>query len=134
MALLATQKTNKKSLVEANSVLKKAKDHGKIIGYKKINYNLSLEADHIDYEIKQILFSTNIRKKYQLAKMNNGNYLVYKINSINYPKNVEKFSSQNNKYSNFIINTRSDSEYSNFYDSIKNDADIKINEDYFDLD
>jgi len=134
MALLVTQKTNKKSLIEANSVLKKAKDHGKIIGYKKINYNLSLEADHIDNEIKQILFSTNIRKEYQLAKMNNGNYLVYRINSINYPKNVEKFSSQNNKYSNFIINTRSESEYSNFYDTIKNDADIKINEDYFDLD
>ena len=66
--------------------------------------------------------------------MTNGDYLVYNVESISYPKDTKKIYTDDNQFSNFIINTRSESEYNVFQQTLKNNADIKINENYLNLD
>ena len=55
------------------------------------------------------------------------------MDNITYPENLKNIDEQND-FSNFVLNTRSESEFSLFYDSIKSKKDIEINKDYLDKD
>lgn len=66
--------------------------------------------------------------------MDNGDYLIYTVDSIEYPENIEEVYKKDNEFSNFIINTRSESEYSLFQQILKSNANIEINENYINLD
>ena len=54
--------------------------------------------------------------------MTNGDYLVYNVESISYPKDTKKIYTDDNQFSNFIINTRSESEYNVFQQTLKNNV------------
>ena len=132
--LLITQQAAERALSAAKNIRDKLNDKVEIFEYQKNNFNLSLSSNDADSRIKQIIFGSNITKKYQYTKMTNGDYLVYNVESISYPKDTKKIYTDDNQFSNFIINTRSESEYNVFQQTLKNNADIKINESYLNLD
>ena len=81
----------------------------------------------------KIIFSSNINKGFSYKKLDNNDYVVFVVDNITYPKNLKNIDEQND-FSNFVLNTRSESEFSLFYDSIKSKKDIEINKDYLDKD
>lgn len=134
-ALLITQKTDKESLMEATKIKNIINDNSlEKINFERIDFSLSLNSDHVRNEIKKVIFSNNVSDKYKVIKIDSGDYLVYKINFIRFPEGTEKFLNQKNEYSNFISNTRSESEYNTFYDLMRSSANIKMNREYLELD
>jgi len=106
----------------------------KITDYKVITFNLSLNSDDVDSRIKKTIFGSNILNEYKSIKMDNGDYLIYIIDSIEYPKNLKEVYTKDNEFSNFITNTRSESEYTLFQQALKANVKIDINEDYLNSD
>ena len=134
LILLTKQRANSEALSKAKNIrIRLNNENDETLEYKKNNFNLSLNSKDIQNEMKRIFFSVGVTESYQYVKMDNDDYLVYKIDSISYPKNTEKLYKENNEFANFIINTRSESEYNVFHEQLKNNANIKINESYLNL-
>ena len=60
-------------------------------------------------------------------------YLIFNVSNITYPKDIDKLDNTNDYY-NFVINTRSESEFNLFYDNVSSQLDVVINKDYMDRD
>ena len=134
VALLQIQESNKKILADTKLIRDNLNDTGELTEYKKITFDLALNSDELESRIKKIIFGNNIMNEYQSIKMDNGDYLIYTVDSIEYPENIEEVYKKDNEFSNFIINTRSESEYSLFQQILKSNANIEINENYINLD
>ena len=101
--------------------------------YKLIAFNDGIDSKELSDNIKKIIFSSNINKGFSYRKLDDNNYVVFVVDNITYPENLKNIDEQND-FSNFVLNTRSESEFSLFYNSIKSKKDIEINKDYFDKD
>ena len=134
LALLKTQKSTKNILSTSNLIRDNLNSTNKITDYKVITFNLSLNSDDVDSRIKKTIFGSNILNEYKSIKMDNGDYLIYIIDSIEYPKNLKEVYTKDNEFSNFITNTRSESEYTLFQQALKANVKIDINEDYLNSD
>ena len=134
LALLKTQKSTKNILSTSNLIRDNLNSTNKITDYKAITFNLSLNSDDVDSRIKKTIFGSNILNEYKSIKMDNGDYLIYIIDSIEYPKNLKEVYTKDNEFSNFITNTRSESEYTLFQQALKANVKIDINEDYLNSD
>ena len=132
--MLQIQESNKKILADTKLIRDNLNDTGELTEYKKITFDLALNSDELESRIKKIIFGNNIMNEYQSIKMDNGDYLIYTVDSIEYPENIEEVYKKDNEFSNFIINTRSESEYSLFQQILKSNANIEINENYINLD
>jgi len=132
--LLLTQKTNKK-IISKSQDLRDNLNAGLPIEnqYKLITFNDAIDSKELSDNIKKIIFSSNINKGFSYRKLDDNNYVVFVVDNITYPENLKNIDEQND-FSNFVLNTRSESEFSLFYNSIKSKKDIEINKDYFDRD
>ena len=133
-SLLLTKKTNKK-IISKSQGLRDNLNAGLPIEnqYKLITFNDSIDSKELSDNIKKIIFSSNINKGFSYRKLDDNNYVVFVVDNITYPKNLKNIDEQND-FSNFVLNTRSESEFSLFYDSIKSKKDIEINRDYLEKD
>jgi peptidyl-prolyl cis-trans isomerase D len=133
-SLLLTQKINKKIISKSQS-LRDNLNAGLPIEnqYKLIIFNDDIDSKELSDNIKKIIFSSNINKGFSYRKLDDNNYVVFVVDNITYPENLKNIDKQND-FSNFVLNTRSESEFSLFYDSIKSKKDIETNKDYLDKD
>ena len=100
------------------------------ISFKK--FNGTMDSEDISNDLKEIFFSTTAETGFLTSKINN-NYLIYNIDAVTYPDDIEKIKNSDDYY-NFVLNTRSESEFNLFYNNISSNLDIIINNDYMDRD
>ena len=133
-SLLLTKKTNKK-IISKSQGLRDSLNAGLPIEnqYKLIAFNDGIDSKELSDNIKKIIFSSNINKGFGYRKLDDNNYVVFVVDNITYPENLKNINERND-FSNFVLNTRSESEFSLFYDSIKSKKDIETNKDYLDKD
>ena len=91
-----------------------------------------MDSEDISNDLKEIFFSTTAETGFLTSKINN-NYLIYNIDAVTYPDDIEKIKNSDDYY-NFVLNTRSESEFNLFYNNISSNLDIIINNDYMDRD
>lgn len=133
-SLLLSQKTN-------NEIISKSQDLRDNLNaglpiedqYKRIAFNDSIDSKELSDNIKEIIFISNINKGFSYKKLDNNDYVVFVVDNITYPEN-RKDIDEYNDFSNFVLNTRSESEFNLFYDYIKSKKDIEINNDYLNKD
>jgi hypothetical protein len=132
--LLLTQKTNKE-IISKSQDLRDNLNAGLPIKnqYKRITFNDSIDSKELSDNIKKIIFISNINKGFSYKKLDNNDYVVFVVDNITYPENPKDIDEYND-FSNFVLNTRSESEFNLFYDYIKSSKDIEINNDYLDKD
>lgn len=92
----------------------------------------TLDSEDIDNRLKEIFFSTSSETGYLTAKLGN-NYLIYNVDGVIYPEDISKIENSDDYY-NFVLNTRSESEFNLFYNNIKSNLNILINNEYMDRD
>ncbi len=92
----------------------------------------TLDSEDIDNRLKEIFFSTSSETGYLTAKLGN-NYLIYNVDDVIYPEDISKIENSDDYY-NFVLNTRSESEFNLFYNNIKSNLNILINNEYMDRD
>ncbi len=92
----------------------------------------TLDSEDLENNLKEIFFSTSTETGFLTAKLDN-NYLIYNIDAVTYPQDISKIENSDDYY-NFVLNTRSESEFNLFYNNIKSNLDIVINNDYMDRD
>jgi len=133
-SLLLTQKTNKE-IISKSQDLRDNLNAGLPIKnqYKRIAFNDSIDSKELSDNIKKIIFISNINKGFSYEKLDNNDYVVFVVDNITYPENLKDID-EHSDFSNFVLNTRSESEFSLFYDSIKSKKDIETNKDYLDKD
>jgi len=101
--------------------------------YKRIAFNDSIDSKELSDNIKKIIFISNINKGFSYEKLDNNDYVVFVVDNITYPENLKDID-EHSDFSNFVLNTRSESEFNLFYNYIKSSKDIEINNDYLDKD
>ena len=133
-SLLLTQKTNKE-IISKSQDLRDNLNAGLPIKnqYKQITFNDSIDSKELSDNMKKIIFISNINKGFSYKKLDNNDYVVFVVDNITYPENLKNID-EHNDFSNFVLNTRSESEFNLFYDYIKSSKDIEINNDYLDKD
>ncbi len=92
----------------------------------------TLDSEDLENNLKEIFFSTSAETGFLATKLDN-NYLIYNIDAVTYPEDISKIENSDDYY-NFVLNTRSESEFNLFYNNIKSNIDIVINNDYMDRD
>jgi|TARA_Y100000996_G_scaffold214747_1_gene168558 peptidyl-prolyl cis-trans isomerase D len=92
----------------------------------------TMDSNDISNDLKEIFFSKTAETGFLTTKINN-NYLIYNIDAVTYPNDIEKIKNSDDYY-NFVLNTRSESEFNLFYNNISSKLDIIINNDYMDRD
>ena len=92
----------------------------------------TLDSEDIDNRLKEIFFSTSSETGYLTAKLGD-NYLIYNVDDVIYPEDISKIENSDDYY-NFVLNTRSESEFNLFYNNIKSNLNILINNEYMDRD
>ena len=92
----------------------------------------TLDSEDIDNSLKEIFFSTSSETGYLTAKLGD-NYLIYNVDDVIYPEDISKIENSDDYY-NFVLNTRSESEFNLFYNNIKSNLNILINNEYMDRD
>ena len=106
------------------------------IATKKYNFKSfkgTIDSKDIDENLKNIFFNASSNTGYQTSILENNNYIVFVVNSIEYPKNVKDFKDSDDFY-NFALNTRSETEFRYFYNILKSKADIEINHELINRD
>jgi len=133
-SLLLTQKTNKE-IISKSQDLRDNLNAGLPIKnqYKRIAFNDSIDSKELSDNIKKIIFISNINKGFSYEKLDNNDYVVFVVDNITYPENLKDID-EHSDFSNFVLNTRSESEFNLFYNYIKSSKDIEINNDYLDKD
>jgi len=133
-SLLLTQKTNKE-IISKSQDLRDNLNAGLPIKnqYKRIAFNDSIDSKELSDNIKKIIFISNINKGFSYEKLDNNDYVVFVVDNITYPENLKDID-EHSDFSNFVLNTRSESEFNLFYNYIKSNKDIEINNDYLDKD
>ena len=92
----------------------------------------TMDSEEISNELKEIFFSTSSETGFIVTKFEN-NYLIFNVSEVIYPDDISKVDNSDDYY-NFVLNTRSESEFSLFYNNISSDLDIVINNNYMDRD
>ena len=90
----------------------------------------TMDSNDISNDLKEIFFPKTAETGFLTTKINN-NYLIYNIDAVTYPNDIEKIKNSDDYY-NFVLNTRSESEFNLFYNNISSKLDIIINNDYMD--
>ena len=91
-----------------------------------------MDSEEISNELKEIFFSTSSETGFIATEFQN-NYLIFNVSEVIYPDDISKVDNSDDYY-NFVLNTRSESEFSLFYNNISSDLDIVINNNYMDRD
>jgi len=133
-ALLLTQKTD--SLI--NSDAKELRDSlnaglNKNNNYELIRFNESYDTTKLSDELKNVIFSAIPKTGYSLHQFDNKDYIIFVVDDITYPKDAVE-NDKLDDFSNFLSNTRSEAEFSTFYDKLKSSAKITIDEEYIERD
>ena len=92
----------------------------------------TLDSENISEQLKEIFFSTSSETGF-IATQYNNDYLIYNIRDVIYPADITELENTSDYYS-FVLNTRSESEYNSFYNSISSKLNITINNDYMERD
>ena len=92
----------------------------------------TMDSESIDSNLKEIFFSTSSETGFLSTNLNK-DYLIYNISNIEYPDDIKKIDDADDYY-NFILNTRSESEFNLFYNNVSSNLDIIINSEYMDRD
>jgi len=92
----------------------------------------TMDSEDISNDLKEIFFATTAETGFLASEINN-NYLIYNIDAVTYPDDIAKIENSDDYY-NFVLNTRSESEFNLFYNNISSNLDIIINNDYMDRD
>ena len=92
----------------------------------------TMDSEEISNELKEIFFSTSSETGFIATEFQN-NYLIFNVSEVIYPDDISKVDNSDDYY-NFVLNTRSESEFSLFYNNISSDLDIVINNNYMDRD
>jgi len=128
-ALLITLKTsNKINVLSNNLIIDLNNSMNPEVSYKLKPFEVSIDSRDFSEEIKEILFSSNIDQKFLKYQLENKDILILSIKSIRYSDKTDNRS--NDSFSNFIINTRSESEFNWYFQNLKKDAEIIYNEEY----
>ncbi len=132
-ALLLTQTTESKMI----SISEEIRDNLNA-GLSKEEKNLliftgNVDSKNISPDIKNVFFASSSKIGYSIKELDNGDYIIFTIKNISYPKNLDKIDDFND-YINFATNTRSESEYNLFYNLIKSSSEIVINDEYMNRD
>ena len=91
-----------------------------------------MDSESIDSSLKKIFFATSSETGFLSTNLNK-DYLIYNISNIVYPENIKEIDNADDYY-NFILNTRSESEFNFFYNNVSSNLDIIINSEYMDRD
>ena len=97
-----------------------------------IKFTGTMDSEDISNELKDIFFSTSSETGFIMNQIGK-DYLIFNVSNITYPKDIDKLDNTNDYY-NFVLNTRSESEFNLFYNNISSKLDIIINKDYMDRD
>ena len=92
----------------------------------------TMDSESIDTSLKKIFFATSSETGFLSTNLNK-DYLIYNISNIVYPENIKEIDNADDYY-NFILNTRSESEFNLFYNNVSSNLDIIINSEYMDRD
>ena len=84
----------------------------------------TIDSDN-QINLSKIFFNSDTSLGYQRSSIDN-NIVVFRINKINYDSKVDTEKLEN--FLNFINNTRSETEFYQFYNSIKKNSNILINQ------
>ena len=88
----------------------------------------TMDSESIDNSLKEIFFATSSETGFLSSNLNK-DYLIYNISNIVYPDDIKKIDNADDYY-NFILNTRSESEFNMFYNNVSSNLDIIINSEY----
>jgi peptidyl-prolyl cis-trans isomerase D len=88
----------------------------------------TMDSESIDSSLKEIFFATSSETGFLSSNLNK-DYLIYNISNIVYPDDIKKIDNADDYY-NFILNTRSESEFNMFYNNVSSNLDIIINSEY----
>ena len=97
-----------------------------------IKFSGTMDSEDIIDELKDIFFSTSSETGFITTEYGK-DYLIFSVGNVVYPKDINKLENTNDYY-NFVLNTRSESEFSLFYNNISSQLDVVINKDYMDRD
>jgi len=125
-ALLREQESNNEIIKMAENI---RDDMNANIVSKKYNFKTfkgTIDSKTINNNLKNIFFNANANIGYQTSRLKNNDYIVFAVNSIEYPNNIKNLKDSNDFY-NFALNTRSETEFKYFYNVLKSKADIEIN-------
>jgi hypothetical protein len=92
----------------------------------------TMDSESIDTNLKEIFFATSSETGFLSTNLNK-DYLIYNISNIVYPEDIKEIDNVDDYY-NFILNTRSESEFNLFYNNVSSNLDIIINSEYMDRD
>ncbi len=93
-----------------------------------VKFSGTMDSEDIRNEFKDIFFSTSSETGFIITEFGQ-DYIIFNVSSITYPKDINKLENINDYY-NFVLNTRSESEFNLFYNNISSQLDVVINEDY----
>ncbi len=132
-ALLVTQAADSKILLTAENMRDDLNAGLSLKEYKLLNFSGNIDSENIDLDIRKIFFGSSSKIGYSIQELDNRDYIIFTINNINYPDNIEKIIGSDD-YINFAANTRSESEYNLFYNLIRSSSEIIINDEYMQRD
>ncbi|MBS82563.1 MAG: hypothetical protein CMD65_00325 [Gammaproteobacteria bacterium] len=127
-ALLVALKTSDKINKNSNNLLIELNNNNSETLYKVTPFEVSIDTNSFNQEYKEIIFSSNLNKSFSKFNLKNKDVLLVSIKSINYPDKMN--AKLDDSFSNFIINTRSESEFNWYYQNLKQNAEIIYNDDY----
>ena len=93
-----------------------------------IKFSGTMDSEELRNELKDIFFSTSFETGFIMIEFKK-DYLIFNVGNVSYPKDINKLEKTNDYY-NFVINTRSESEFNLFYDNVSSQLDVIINKDY----
>ena len=92
----------------------------------------TMDSEDISNELKDAFFATSSETGFIMTEFGK-DYLIFSVSNVVYPKDIDKLDNMNDYY-NFVLNTRSESEFNLFYNNISSELDVVINKDYMDRD
>ena len=125
-ALLMTQKSNKK-LNQLSSKILQSLNAGSYSDYK--SFSVYQYDKTFDDEVMKIISSQPISNMFTSNRLENGDYALIKVESINLSL-VKQDKIDDDNYLDYLRNTQSESDYNSFYISKYDTYEIDINNDY----
>tara|TARA_Y100000389_G_scaffold18000_1_gene15688 strand:+ start:201 stop:2048 length:1848 start_codon:yes stop_codon:yes gene_type:complete len=127
-ALLMTQKSRAKISKLASNTLNNL-NNGTTSSYQE--FSVYKYDNKYDIEIMKTINNQSPTNKFISNKMDSGNYLLLKIDSIHFDS-IDKEKVNTDNFLDYLDNTQSESDYNSFYVSKYNDFEIDINDSYLD--
>ena len=125
-ALLMTQKSNKK-LNQLSSKKLQSLNAGSYSDYE--SFSVYQYDKTFDDEVMKIINSQPISNMFTSNRLENGDYVLIKVESINL-SSVKQDKVDDDNYLDYLRNTQSESDYNSFYLSKYDTYEIDINNDY----